>query len=318
MSSIFLVADRDEHGEIAQSTLQAISAAKGLSSSSLTVVVVGDAPASALSLPVDKVVTVSPIDADDDGIYDQVTADLAEIVIKASPDVVMFSKTEFGSVVGARLAFRIDAAFAPDCIELSNETGTVRVTRPVYGGSALAEYEINSSPAVVSIRPGAFEPSTDTGSPTVEKLASALSVNRSVHVSDTVAEVREGVRLEDAKVVVSGGRGLGGPEPFSVLADLAGVLGGAVGASRAACDAGWIDHSHQVGLTGKSVSPDVYIAIGISGASQHMAGCSTSRTIVAINKDRDSNIFKEARFGVIGAWEKVLPSFLATVRDLKL
>jgi len=102
-----------------------------------------------------------------------------------------------------------------------------------------------------------------------------------------------------------------------VLADLAEVLGGAVGASRAACDAGWIDHSHQVGLTGKSVSPDVYIAVGISGASQHMAGCSSSRAIVAINKDGDSNIFKEARFGVVGDWEKVLPSFLATVRELK-
>jgi len=123
--------------------------------------------------------------------------------------------------------------------------------------------------------------------------------------------------LEDADFVLSGGRGLGGPEPFSVLADLAEVLGGAVGASRAACDAGWIDHSHQVGLTGKSVSPDVYIAVGISGASQHMAGCSSSRAIVAINKDGDSNIFKEARFGVVGDWEKILPSFLATVRELK-
>jgi electron transfer flavoprotein alpha subunit len=150
--------------------------------------------------------------------------------------------------------------------------------------------------------------SFDSGAPKAEQRAS---------VSDTVAEAREGVRLEDANFVVSGGRGLGGPEPFSVLADLANVLGGAVGASRAACDAGWIDHSHQVGLTGKSVSPDVYIAVGISGASQHMAGCSSSRAIVAINKDGDSNIFKEARFGVVGDWEKILPSFLATVRELK-
>ena len=132
-----------------------------------------------------------------------------------------------------------------------------------------------------------------------------------------MAEVREGIRLEEAKVVVSGGRGLGGPEPFSVLENIATELGGAVGASRAACDAGWIDHSHQVGLTGKSISPEVYIAVGISGASQHMAGCSSSRAIVAINTDPDSNIFREARFGVVGDWENVLPSFLDAVRELK-
>ncbi len=191
------------------------------------------------------------------------------------------------------------------------------MTRPVYGGSALAEFEIASSPAIVTLRAGAFQPSNDTGSPEVEDFDSGATADRSVYVSDTIAEVREGIRLEDADFVVSGGRGLGGPEPFSVLTDLANVLGGAVGASRAACDAGWIDHSYQVGLPGKSVSPDVYIAVGISGASQHMAGCSSSRAIVAINKDGDSNIFKEARFGVVGDWEKVLPSFLATVRDLK-
>ena len=125
------------------------------------------------------------------------------------------------------------------------------------------------------------------------------------------------MRLEDANVIVSGGRGLGGAEPFSILHDLANVLEGAVGASRAACDAGWIDHAYQVGLTGKSVTPDLYIAVGISGASQHMAGCSSSRAIVAINKDADSNIFKEARYGVVGDWEKVLPAFLSAVRDIK-
>lgn len=323
MTTVLVVAECDDQGEFGQSTLQAITAASGLSDAQVTVVVAGVAPASAPSLPVDRVVTISPIDPTDMGIYEQVTADLAALVSSSDPEVVIFSKTDFGSVVGARLAFRIDAAFASDCIEISNDigpigpAGTVSVTRPVYGGSALAEFEIASSPAIVTLRAGAFEASDGTGSPTVETLDPRPRVARSASVSDTVAESREGVRLEDAPVVVSGGRGLGGPEPFSVLADLADVLGGAVGASRAACDAGWIDHSHQVGLTGKSVSPDVYIAVGISGASQHMAGCSSSRAIVAINKDGDSNIFREARFGVVGDWEKVLPSFLATVRDLK-
>ncbi|MEE8046641.1 MAG: electron transfer flavoprotein subunit alpha/FixB family protein [Dehalococcoidia bacterium] len=317
MTTVLLVAERDERGEINQATLQAVSAASGFGDAEITVAITGDAPSSASSLAVAHVVTISTVDPGDDGIYEQATADLAALVSSIRPDVVMFGKSDFGSVVGARLAFRIDAAFAPDCIEISNSGESVSVTRPVYGGSALAEFEIASSPAIVTLRAGAFEPSGDTGSPSVETFSSGSRADQRASVSDTVAEARDGVRLEDADFVVSGGRGLGGPEPFSVLADLANVLGGAVGASRAACDAGWIDHSHQVGLTGKSVSPDVYIAVGISGASQHMAGCSSSRAIVAINKDGDSNIFKEARFGVVGDWEKILPSFLATVRELK-
>lgn len=317
MISVLLVAERDNQSEISQSTLQAITAARSLGDAQITAVIAGDAEGSAASLAVDRVVTISAVDSADVGIYEQASAELAALISSNSPDVVILSKSDFGSIVGVRVAFRVDAPFAPDCIEISNAAGSTNVTRPVYGGSALAEFEIASSPAIVTLRAGAFQPSNDTGSPEVEDFDSGATADRSVYVSDTIAEAREGIRLEDADFVVSGGRGLGGPEPFSVLTDLANVLGGAVGASRAACDAGWIDHSYQVGLTGKSVSPDVYIAVGISGASQHMAGCSSSRAIVAINKDGDSNIFKEARFGVVGDWEKVLPSFLATVRDLK-
>lgn len=133
---------------------------------------------------------------------------------------------------------------------------------------------------------------------------------------ETVTQESEGVRLEDAGVVIGGGRGLGGPEPFDQLEDLARLLGGAVGASRAVCDAGWLDHSYQVGLTGKTITPDLYITVGISGASQHMAGCSASKNIVAINRDADANIFKTASFGVVGDWKNVLPSFIETVREL--
>tara|TARA_B100000809_G_scaffold13931_1_gene12653 strand:+ start:644 stop:1600 length:957 start_codon:yes stop_codon:yes gene_type:complete len=317
MTSVLLIAERDDQGDISQSTLQAITAAKSLADANITVAVAGDVPDSASTLAVDKVVTISPINSADNGIFERVTDDVAALVSSTSPDVVILSKTDFGSVVGARLAFRIAAAFAADCIEISNAGDSVSVTRPVYGGSALAEYEIASLPAIVTLRAGAYEPTSDSGTLEVESISSGKTAEQRASVSDTISEAREGIRLEDANVVVSGGRGLGGPEPFSVLTDLANVLGGAVGASRAACDAGWIDHSQQIGLTGKSVSPDVYIAVGISGASQHMAGCSSSRAIVAINKDRDSNIFKEARFGVVGDWEEVLPSFLATVRDLK-
>ena len=133
---------------------------------------------------------------------------------------------------------------------------------------------------------------------------------------ETVLRESVGVRLEDAPVVVSGGRGLGGPEPFKALEDLARLLGGAVGASRAVCDAGWLSHDYQVGLTGKTVAPNLYITVGISGASQHMAGCSGAKYIVAINNDSEANIFKSANFGVIGDWNKILPSFMETVREL--
>ena len=133
---------------------------------------------------------------------------------------------------------------------------------------------------------------------------------------DVVAEESEGIKLEEARIVVSGGRGLGGPEPFQDLEQLAKALGGAVGASRAAVDSGWVPSSYQVGLTGKTITPEVYITVAISGASQHMAGCSGAKVIVAINKDAEANIFKEARYGVVGDWQEIVPAFTEAVREL--
>ena len=317
MTSVLLVAESDDSGSVGQPALQAIGAANRLTDSEITVVIVGDLPASASSLPVGLVLSISNVVESDIGIYEQATTDICEIINRVNPDVVLFNKSDFGSLVGPRVAFRLGAVFASDCMEISNVEGSIVVTRPVFGGSALADFEVAASQSVITLRPGSFPASTETGNPSVEEFISDVAVDQRASVLDTIEESREGVRLEDANVIVSGGRGLGGPEPFSVLHDLANVLEGAVGASRAACDAGWIDHAYQVGLTGKSVSPDVYIAVGISGASQHMAGCSSSRAIVAINKDADSNIFKEARYGVVGDWEKVLPAFLSAVRDIK-
>tara|TARA_B100001971_G_C17783605_1_gene330981 strand:- start:23 stop:547 length:525 start_codon:yes stop_codon:yes gene_type:complete len=137
-------------------------------------------------------------------------------------------------------------------------------------------------------------------------------------VLETVTEEREGIRLEDASIVISGGRGLGGPEPFeNELKELADLLGAAMGASRAAVDIGWVPYSYQIGLTGKSIAPDLYITIGISGASQHMAGCSGARVVVAINRDLNANIFQEASYGVAAEWQKVLPAFIQQVRELQ-
>ena len=137
-----------------------------------------------------------------------------------------------------------------------------------------------------------------------------------VKIIKTVTEIPDGPDLSKAEIVIAGGRGLGGPDPFEKLRELAQILDGAVGASRAACDAGWIDHNFQIGLTGKTVTPNIYLSFGISGASQHMAGCSGSRNIVSVNSDKNANIFKDSKYGVIGDWNIVLPAFTAAVREL--
>ena len=256
------------------------------------------------------------------GVYSLTTELICEAVKQVEPRVVLVAKTDAGSVISARLAARFNAGLASDCIDLvlNPETDRVAVTRPVHGGSAMAVYEFASDGLqVVSIRPGAFEPVEHADSaPNIEPLdlSGIDSAAPQPTLIETVSEEGEGIPLEQAEIVVSGGRGLGGPEPFDQLRELCGVLGAALGASRAACDAGWIDHSHQVGLTGKSISPTTYITVGISGASQHMAGCSSARNIVAIDKDREANIFSHARYGVVGDWAKVLPAFTAAAAEL--
>ena len=273
---------------------------------------------------VGNVILLEHPDAADDGVggvYSLLSELVCEAIERLQPSSVMFAKTDAGSVVSARVAARFGAGLAADCIDLAvnSSTGRVAVTRPVHGGNALAVYEFaGDGLQVVSVRPGAFDANVADGMPEVERVdVSGLSVSGAVPVLvETVSEAGEGIPLEQADVVVSGGRGLGGPEPFDNLRELCGLLNAALGASRAACDAGWIDHSHQVGLTGKSISPTTYITVGISGASQHMAGCSSARNIVAIDKDREANIFSHARYGVVGDWAKVLPAFTAAVAEL--
>ena len=238
------------------------------------------------------------------------------------PSVVLVGRTALGSDVGPRLAFRLGVGVAQDCVDVSVETGTNRVvaTRPVYGGNAMAKITFaDASPKVVVIRAKVYEPLKADSSREGEVIPVEPNLDPSIVKSrlvETVQQKSEGVRLEDASIVVSGGRGLGGPEPFGMLEELSELLGGAVGASRAVCDAGWSDHSRQVGLTGKTITPELYITVGISGASQHMAGCSGAKHIVAINRDSDANIFRSASFGVVGDWKNVLPSFIETVREL--
>ena len=307
-------------GAASSSTLEGVAAARSLGADKVCVLLTGSdaagAAQSAIAGGADAVYTVTDgaaADGELDALVDAAQAASAQ----CSPQYVIGAKTLVGRDVMPRLAFRLGTALASDCTAVAlDDAGRLLATRPTYGGNAEATVACLSNPAVVSLRPKSIDALAPDASRTGEVVPLTVETNVRTKVLERVEAQAEGIRLEDARVVVSGGRGLGGPEPFVALESLASLLGGAVGASRAACDAGWVPSSYQVGLTGKTVTPDLYIAIGISGASQHMAGCSTAKTLVAINKDAGANIFKEARFGVTGDWQKVLPAFTEQLHEL--
>ena len=240
---------------------------------------------------------------------------------ETNPRVILIARTNEGRELAPRLAFRLGVGLAQDCLEVSVDSSEKKLlaNRPVYGGNAIAVVRCDQTPQIAAIRPKAYEPTETDSSRQGEVVSFPVDLDASMaltQIVETVIEEAEGVKLEDAQIVISGGRGLGGPEPFAHLEELAKIMGGTVGASRAAVDSGWVPSNYQVGLTGKTITPDLYIMVAISGASQHMAGWSGAKVIVAINKDAEANIFKEARYGVVGDWETVLPALTAAVREL--
>ena len=245
---------------------------------------------------------------------------MLKAVEQASPSIILFGQTNLGRDLAPRLAFRLDTGVIMDCIELAMEGDRLSATRPAYGGNARAVNIVRADPQIATVRAKSQDPAArdDARQGQLTKIDIAIdSSTVRVTVTDRQGQAAEGVRLEDAEIVVSGGRGLGGPEHFDVIEELAGALGAAVGASRAVCDLEWRPVSDQVGLTGKVVSPTLYIAVAISGASQHMAGCSGAKNIVAINKDPDANIFKAARFGIVEDYAKVMKPLIEAVKQEK-
>jgi electron transfer flavoprotein alpha subunit len=240
---------------------------------------------------------------------------------QVEPDVILLTHAGTGRELGASLAYRLDTGIVTDCTALRVDGGELVITKPVFGGSAIAEFSIESSPRVATLRPRAFEAveAPNAREAEVEPLSvDADDLDKTVQVLEEVREqTTTGPRLKDAKVIVSGGRGLGGPENWHFVEELAQVLCAAVGATRAVTDAGWVPPSLQVGLTGATIAPDLYITVGISGAVQHIAGISGARNVVAINRDADANIFKYARFGVVGDWKQILPAFTQRLRELR-
>ncbi|HUF52602.1 MAG TPA: electron transfer flavoprotein subunit alpha/FixB family protein [Dehalococcoidia bacterium] len=240
------------------------------------------------------------------------------IVREVDPAIVLLGQTMMGRDLAPRLAQRFGSAVAMDCMAVSMQGEKLLAERPAFGGAARARYTINGMPQFATVRVKALEAPEASGSAEVVKQDAGLDASAvRTTVTSRTKEDSEGIRLEDAKVVVSGGRGLGGPEGFQPLEDLAKTLGGAVGASRAVCDLGWYPVAAQVGLTGKVVTPDLYIAVGISGASQHMAGISSVKNIASINKDADASIFKASRWAVVHDWKEFIPAFIEEVKKIK-
>jgi electron transfer flavoprotein alpha subunit len=243
---------------------------------------------------------------------------LGKVVREAEPTAVLFGATFRGRELGPALAVELDTGCIADCTALELEDGQLVATRPIYAGKLLSKCVIpERRPQIFTTRVRAFpKPEPDPSrSGQVTQVEPVLAEDE---ISCKVAGFQEaegGVSLADAGIIVSGGRGVGGPEGFEPVRELAQVLGAALGASRAAVDAGWIPYEHQVGQTGKTVSPDLYVAAGISGAIQHQAGMRTSKVIVAINKDPEAPIFKLAHYGIVGDLFKVVPALAAALKE---
>jgi len=250
--------------------------------------------------------------ADDEGLAtyssEGYTDTLADLVGKVEPAIILIGATAMGKDLGPRLAARLGVGLASDCTALEIDGGRLLATRPIFAGKALAKVKLNGDPQIATVRPNVLAaPEPDPGATATVEPVAALTGNVRAVVADIIGAAEGEIDVAEADIIVSGGRGVGGPEGFAPVQSLAKTLGAAVGASRAAVDAGWIEHTHQVGQTGKTVTPNLYIACGISGAIQHLAGMKTSKVIVAVNKDPEAPIFNVANYGIVGDLFEVVP-----------
>jgi electron transfer flavoprotein alpha subunit len=312
-----LILAETEGGNLTPTTAELVGAAQRLNAGPVSAMLLG----SGVEAAAGSVVGVEKTYVVDDAALAQYTNDAyttaaTAVAKQADPAIILLAQSSVGRDLAPTLAYSLDSAVAMDTVALEMKDGKLHATRPAYGGNARAVNTFNTTPAVATVRPKSQDAAEGGSAGAVEKVSVDLSGAREKVVKHEEAAA-EGVRLEDADIVVTGGRGLGGPENFAGIEELAKILGGAVGATRAVADLGWRPVAEQVGLTGKVVSPTLYVAIAVSGASQHMAGCSGSKNIVAINKDADANIFKAARFGIVGDYKQVLPAFIEAVKKAK-
>ena len=245
---------------------------------------------------------------------DPFTSIVYKLIKQSRPKLILLEQSVSGSDLAPRLAAKLNTVAVMDCIDISfqPEKNSFLATRPVYGGNALAAVTTGTSPQVCTIK----AKSMTASAPDKNRKGQITDVDTSVETTSVktriIQKVRDestGIKVEDASRIITGGRGMGSIDGFKQLEKIAGLLKGAVGATRPACDNGWAPDSSQIGMTSKIVAPDLYIAVALSGASTHVSGFSGSKTIVAINKDPEANIFKYANYGVVGEWEQVLPAF---------
>ncbi len=321
-SGVVVLAEQFE-GQLSGVALELLGAARRLADAlgqQVTAVALGSASAGvarqALAYGADNAVIADNAELDEYS-NDRWTAAFTAAVREVNPAIVLIGQTATGRDLAPRFAIRAGTAVAMDCIDLQIEGGRLIMTRPCYGGSAHAQYTSRTMPQVATVRMKSQEPLEEDTSRSGEVKTISVDASGVARVVAREQVKAEGLRLEDAKLVVSGGRGLGSAEAFETLVQLAGILGGAVGASRAVVDMGWVPISYQVGLTGKVVAPDLYIAIGISGASQHLAGITGAKNVVAINRDKDADIFKVCRFGAVSDWKPFIGPFIEECKKLK-
>jgi electron transfer flavoprotein alpha subunit len=309
-------------GQARRVSLEAACAARAvadqLGGTAHAVIVGGDAAPIAEQLrayPLDQIHILA--DAAADKLLEPAVDALAAVAQAAGPALILVGNTMIGRDVGSRFAARVGAGVNADVVEIAVEAGRVACISPKLGGLTITTCVFRSDYGVAAIRPNVFAAKPGSGSAEIVAIAPS-GKTYSVTVEEEIEEAAPALGVEEASVVVSGGRGMGGPEPFkTILKDLADALGGAVGASRAAVDAGWISHGHQVGQTGKTVSPQLYIAVGISGAIQHKVGMRTAQTIIAINKDGGVPIGEFADLLVVGDAFAIVPELAKQVRDAK-
>jgi electron transfer flavoprotein alpha subunit len=313
MSSVVFLVDHSG-GKIAKASSELATFAKNIGESIAVVFAAnsGEIVAQLNNLPVDKVITASG-DWDKFGVA-AIADGLAQIIADKKPNALLITSSANGKEIAARVAVKTNSGIITDAVGVDKDLIT---TQSVFGGSTTVHSAVTTGVPVITLRANSIEPIAATSNPTVEEFAVNISAAAKLATITSATEAVKGGRpeLTEAAIVVSGGRGTNGDfKPVEALAD---ALGAAVGASRAATDAGWYPHSHQVGQTGKTVSPQLYVAAGISGAIQHRAGMQTSKTIVAINKDPEAPILEIADFAVIGDLFNVLPQATQKIKARK-
>ena len=319
MAKKILVFLEQRNGEIKKSSLETIKFAKLISANSdIDAVVLGGELGSSVSSDLNGIQKLTHLKNSELEIYSPsgYSDILLNYINECGANFIVFSDTAMGKDLAPRVAAKLNAGLAVDVTEVKADGEQIIFTRPVYGGKALIDFKVISDISVVTLRPNIFKSEDNAdGQPNLE-----VKEIGEVNLSSRITEIKilaEKLDVAEADIIVSGGRGLQNPENFKLIEDLAEVLGAAQGASRAVVDAGWRPHSEQVGQTGKTVSPTLYIAVGISGAIQHLAGMRSSKYIVAINKDQDAPIFQVADYGIAGDALEIVPILIEELKKVK-